>query len=252
MKNLTRNLANTGTLKNSAKISVRISVAAAACLAFSACGAIAEKVTEEGAERLIEAESGEDVELDFDSGDGSFSLETEEGSFSFDEDGNFVVTDQDGSVFTGSASDDGLIVLDEDGEPVVNVSGDGENGEISIEGENGESVYRVVTDIPAEWPSDIPRPEGLTIEGGTYISADGETVITVIGTPSGSAIDYTESYLVAVAAAGLTETGSFDSTQDGSTTTQHTYENAEWTLSINSYQDGDSNIVNISILNNAG
>jgi len=230
MKHHIANPANTKDRKHRVKLSVRLSVVAAACLAFSGCGGIAEKITEEGAERLIEAETGEDVELDFDSGDGSFSVETESGGFSFDEDGNFVVTDEDGSVFTGSASDDGQIL---------------------VESENGEGAFRVVTDIPDEWPSNIPRPEGLTIEGGSYITAEGETMMTVIGSPSGSAIDYTEAYLATVAAAGFTETGSFDSTQDGSATIQRTYENGEWTLNINGYQDGDSNIVNISILNNA-
>lgn len=230
MKHRTANRIDTEARKHRVKLSVQLSVAATACLTFSSCGGIAEKITEEGAERLIEAESGEDVELDFDSGDGSFSLETESGGFSLDEDGNFVVTDEDGSVFTGSASGD---------------------GEILVEGENGEGAFRVVTDIPDEWPSNIPRPEGLTIEGGSYITADGETMMAVIGSPSGSAIDYTQSYLATVAAAGFTETGSFDSTQDGSTTIQRTYEDGEWTLNINGYQDGDSNIVNISILSTA-
>ena len=228
--------------------SIKISAAVAACLAFSACGAIAEKVTEEGAERLIEAESGENVELDFDSDDGSFSIETEEGGFSLDEDGNFVVTDQDGSVFTGSASDDQLTVLDEDGDPVLNVNGDADGGEILVQGDDGESVYRVVTDIPAEWPSEVPRPEGIAIEGGSYVAAEGETLITVIGTPSGSAVDYTDSYLSSVASAGFVETGRFDQSADGSTTAQRSYENDTWTLNINGYDDGESSIVNISLM----
>jgi hypothetical protein len=208
---------------------IKISAAVAACVAFSACGAVAEKVTEEGAERLIEAESGENVELDFDSDDGSFSLETEEGGFSLDEDGNFVVTDQDGSVFTGSAND-------------------ADGGGILVQGDDGESVYRLVTDIPAEWPSEVPRPEGIAIEGGSYVAAEGETLITVIGTPSGSAVDYTDSYLSSVASAGFVETGRFDQSADGSTTAQRSYENANWTLNINGYDDGESSIVNISLM----
>ena len=238
MKNLTSTLTHT----------IKISAAVAACLAFSACGAIAEKVAEEGAERLIEAEGGENVELDFDSDDGSFSIETEEGGFSLDEDGNFVVTDQDGSVFTGSAGDDGLVVLDEDGDPVLNVSGDADGGEILVEGNDGESVYRVVTDIPEEWPSDVPLPEGLDIEGGSYVAAEGETLITVIGSPSGSAVEYTDNWLSSVASSGFTETGRFDQSADGSTTAQRSYENNFWTININGYDDGDSSIVNISLM----
>ncbi len=228
--------------------SVKISAAVAACLAFSACGAIAEKITEEGAERIIEAESGEDIELDFDSGDGSFSIETEEGGFSLDEDGNFVVTDQDGSVFTGSASDDQLVVLDEDGNPVLNVNGDGSGGEILVQGNDGESVYRVVTEIPAEWPSQVPLPEGLDVEGGSYVAAEGETLITVIGTPPGSAVDYVDSWLASVASSGFTETGRFDQSADGSTTAQRSYENNFWTININGYDSGDDNVVSISVM----
>lgn len=230
------------------KLSVRVSVAAAACLALSSCGGIAEKITEEGAERLIEAESGEDVELDFDSDDGSFSIQTEDGGFAVDDDGNFVVTDQDGSVFTGSASEDQLIVTDADGDPVLNVNGDGSEGEILVQGDDGESVYRVVTEIPAEWPSEIPRPDGLTVEGGSYVAAEGETLITVIGTPTGSAVEFTDAYLGSVASSGFTETGRFDQSADGSTTAQRTYENNFWVININGYDSGGDSVVNISVM----
>lgn len=240
------------TLEHRLTTSARISLVVGACLAFSACGAIAEKVTEEGAERILESESGGNVDLDFNNGDGSFSVKTEDGGFSFDEDGNFVVTDQDGSVFTGSASEDQIVVTDQNGDPVLDVTGDGDNGELSIQGDDGEAVYRVVTEIPSEWPSNIPRPEGLAIEGGTYISADGESMISIIGTPSGSAVDYTDKYLVAVAAAGWTETGRYDQSADGSVTAQRTYERDGWALNINGYDDGDTAMVNISLLSTDG
>ncbi len=236
-------------LRNISSTSIKISAAVAACLAFSACGAIAEKVTEEGAERILEAETGEDVELDFDSGDGSFSLQTEDGSFAIDEDGSFVVTDENGSVFSGSASEDGLVVMDEDGNPVVNVSGDGETGEISIQGENGADVYRVVTEVPAEWPNDVPRPEALTVDAGSYASADGETGMTLIGAPNnGDAVSYTENYSTALMAAGLTETGRFDTSADGATTAQRTYENDGWTISVSGFVDDANNSISITLV----
>lgn len=228
--------------------SIKIAAAVAACLAFSACGAIAEKITEEGAERIIEAETGEDVELDFDNGDGSFSVQTEDGSFSLNEDGDFVVTGEDGEVFTGSADDDGLVVLDEDGNSVVDVSGDGETGEITMQGEDGESVFRMVTEIPAEWPSEVPRPEGLTIESGSFVSADGETVMTVLGVPGGDgAIRYVEAYTAALESSSMIETGRFDSASDGTETAQRTFETETWTLNINGFDDDESGVVNISL-----
>jgi flagellar basal body rod protein FlgG len=229
--------------------SIKISAVVAACVAFSACGAIAEKVTEEGAERIIEAESGENVDLDFNSGDGSFSVKTEDGSFSVNENGEFVVTDADGSVFSGSASDDGVVVVDDNGNPVLNVSGDGDSGEISIQGENGEDVYRVVTDVPDEWPSDIPRPEALTVDAGSYASADGETLMTLIGAPdNGDAVEYTENYSKALLAAGLTETGRFDSSANGTTNAQRTYESDRWVVNVSGYFDDSTNAISISVV----
>lgn len=234
---------------NTFATSIKISAAVAACFAFSACGAIVEKVTEEGAERILEAETGEDVELDFDSGDGSFSLQTEEGGFAIDEDGSFIVTDENGSVFSGSASEDGLVVMDGDGNPVVNVSGDGNSGEISIQGESGEDVYRVVTDIPAEWPNAIPRPDGLTVDAGSYASADGETLVTLIGAPNkGDAVEYAEKYSAALLAAGLTETGRFDSASNGSTNAQRSYESGEWVVNVSGYVDDSTSAISISLV----
>ena len=229
-------------------ISTKVAAAVVVGLAFSSCGAIAEKVTEEGAERIIEAESGENVDIDFDSDDGSFSVETEEGSFSLDDDGNFVVTDENGSVFTGSASDDGLVLTDENGEQVLSVDGDAESGEFTLEGADGESVYRVDTDIPAEWPTEIPRPEGLDVEGGAFTQDGTDTVMTVVGTASGSAVEYARSYGEAVAAAGLTETAKFDSDADGTSTAQRSYENDNWELNITGFVDDSSSIVNIFLV----
>lgn len=244
-----RNLTMTN-LRNTCSVSVKISAAIAACLTFSACGNIAEKVTEEGAERIIEAESGEDVDIDFDSDDGSFSVQTEDGSFSIGDDGSFVVTDQDGSVLTGNANDDGFVVTDQDGEQVLSV--DEDNGEISIQGEDGEDVYRVVTEVPDEWPSDIPRPEALTVEAGSYASADGDTLMTLIGTPDeGDAVAYAENYASALLAAGMTETGRFDSSSDGNTTAQRSYENEQWMVSVSSYVDDATNSISISLVSNS-
>lgn len=228
------------------RTALKISLAASACVAFSACGAVAEKITEEGAERIIEAETGGDVELDFDSGDGSFSIETEDGSLEVDEDGNFVVTDEDGSVFTGSANDDGITVTDGDGEQVLSI--DEDNGEMTIAGEDSDDVFRLLTDVPEEWPSDLPQPGGLTVESGSYIASNGETLMTVVGTPANQASDYVDDYVAALAAAGLSETGTFNSSNDGAVTSNHSYENAEWTVNITGFSDDTTNSVSISIV----
>jgi hypothetical protein len=223
-------------------------IAAGLILSMSACGAIAEKITEEGAERIIEAETGENVELDI-NGDGGISVRSAEGGFSLNEDGEFVITDAEGSVLSGSAGESGLVVFDEDGNPVVDVDVDanGETGQVTLQGEDGESFYRVVTEIPAEWPNSVPRPEGLAIDMGSVIKAEGVTLMTLIGSPNGSAIDFTNAYGAALGAAGFTEASRFDSDTDGGTSALRTYESDAWTLNISGSVDNSGNIVNLSL-----
>jgi hypothetical protein len=163
--------------------------AAGLMLATSGCGAIAEKITEEGAERIIESETGENVEIDL----------------------------------------------------------NGEGG-ISVQSDDGESVFRVVTEIPAEWPNSVPRPDGLVIDSGSFIKAEGETLMTLLGSPNGSAIDFTDAYAVALDAAGFTETSRFDSKTEGGSAAQRTYESEAWTINISSYVDNSGNVVNLSLV----
>lgn len=65
-------------MKNHHKSIVGIVVAAAA---LSGCGKAAEKSSEAFAEKLVEQQTGGEVDIDT-SGDGSFKMETEDGSFS--------------------------------------------------------------------------------------------------------------------------------------------------------------------------
>ncbi len=250
MSNLRNNLhANPATsTRTSPSTRIKISAAVAACLAFSACGAITEKVTEKGAERIIESQTDGKVDLDFNSGNGSFSVQTEEGGFAISEDGTFVVTDQDGSVFTGSASDDGVVVRDGEGKAVLDASG-ADGGNLTIQGEDGESVYRMLTEVPAEWPADVPRPAAMAVEGGTYMAGEGEVMISVVGAPtSGDALGYVETYAAALESSGMSETGRYDTAADGSKSAMRTFEGGSWTVNINGYDEPDSSIVNIVLM----
>ena len=112
--------------------------AAGFALVLTACG----NATESGIEELIESQGGGDVDLDLD-GDGGFSVQTEEGGMTIDEDGNFVITDADGSVVTGDV--------------------DTESGEVNIESEDGSFRSGATTELPDEWPGEIPEPSGLAI-----------------------------------------------------------------------------------------
>ena len=111
---------------------IRVGVAAGRTFGFAACG----NATETGVENLIESQGGGDVDVDL-NGDGGFAVQTEEGGMSIDEDGNFVITDADGSVVTGNA--------------------DSENGEFNMESDEGSFSSGSTTELPEEWPSEIPH-----------------------------------------------------------------------------------------------
>ena len=190
----------------------------AAGLAFwlSACGNAAES----GVEQLIESQGGGNVDLDLD-GDGGFSMQTEEGGMTIDEDGNFVITDADGSVVTGSA--------------------DAESGELTVESEDGSFSSGATSELPDEWPGDVPEPNGLDITSATVIGSDTEQSITVSGSVDGDG--FVDSYASALESAGFSEDSTFKS--DG--TVNNVYSNDDWTVGLIYFGDQSDNQVNISV-----
>lgn len=192
--------------------------ALAGMAALSACG----NATESGVEQLIESQSGEDLDLDIDS-DGGFSIETEEGGMSIDEDGNFVVTDESGSVVTG------------------NVGGDDGEGGFTAESEDGSFRIDASGEIPGEWPSDVPAPDGIEGASATVTESPTELAITVTGQAAESFVD---EYGSTLEDAGYERTSNFES--DANIT--RVYENDTWTVSVNSFPDGDTSQVAVSLL----
>jgi hypothetical protein len=185
-------------------------------LALTACG----NATETGIEKLVESQGGGNVDLDLD-GDGGFSVQTEEGGMSIDEDGNFVITDADGSVVTGNA--------------------DAESGEFSVESEDGSFSAGATTELPEEWPSEIPDPDGLAITSATVIGSDTEQAITVAGTVDGDG--FVESYGSALEAAGFDE----DSTFTSDSTVNNVYSNDSWTVGVVYFGDASENQVTVTV-----
>ncbi len=185
--------------------SMIVGASAALLIALGGCGKAAEKIAERGLEEAIENEGGGDVDIDL--GGGGFNIETDEGSIRVGEDGSFVIEGEDGQVITGD-SDDG--------------------GGFNLQTDDGENVFRAGDGIPDEWPSDVPRPDGLSTVQGTYSSSGGFVQITVVGTPSGTAADYLASYAASVEALGYERTSYFE----GNGNTQYSFEGPTWLVTL--------------------
>ncbi len=166
---------------------MHVLVAAGCALFFVACGDSAET----GIEQLIESQGGGDVDLDLD-GDGGFSVQTEEGGMTIDEDGNFVITDADGSVVTGDV--------------------DSESGEFNVETEDGNFSSGATSELPDNWPGDVPRPDGLDIINATSLETTDGTSIQVTGN-AGNVADFVDGYVSQLQAAGFASDAS--SSYDG-------------------------------------
>lgn len=208
----------------------------AVAIATTGCGRLIEKATEEGIERAIEADSGEDVEIDFD--DGQIRVESSEGdiTFSADENGvNIEGTDADGNDFSVDADESGLeaqggdgssLDIDEDGTFVATdetgevITGEvDEDGGFRVEGSDGEAVFSSSEGIPDEWPNDVPEPEGLADVTGTYFAGDGALSIIVTGTASGGFRDEFDRYTDELVDAGFEEESSFTQGEETASST---------------------------------
>lgn len=190
--------------------------AAGLVVGLTACG----NATESGIEQLIESQGGGDVDLDLD-GDGGFSVQTEEGGMTIDEDGNFVITDADGSVITGDVDADG--------------------GGINVESDDGSFSAGATTELPDEWPSEIPEPDGLAINSASVIGSDTEQAITVSGSVDGD--EFVDSYGAALGSAGFDEESTFSSNG----MINNVYTNGTWTVGIVYFADAADNQVTVSV-----
>lgn len=133
-------------------------------LALAGC---ADKIGEGVAERMIEeACEDEGVECNIDIDGESVQFQSEDGSMTVDDEGNAVIVGPDGSVVEMNSDGDGdLTMTDGDGAVVMQQDGDS----MTISGDDGDAAYSVGGDVPAEFPSSITLPEGATVASSTVI-----------------------------------------------------------------------------------
>ena len=175
--------------------------AAVVALAASACSTDA--AVQSLVENAIEGETGEDINLEFDSGDGSFSIDTRKGSISVDEDGNFVITDENGEVITGnaSASVGGIDISTDDGSFSMEAD---EAGNVTMETEDETFSVGAITEVPDVWPSDVPKPSGIAIDRGRVFTNGQNVNVSVTGT-TGDGAGWADSYGAVLVGAGFVE-----------------------------------------------
>jgi hypothetical protein len=188
-----------------------LSVAAVAGLALvtSGCG---KSPSEFVAEKVIEQQTDGDVDVDFDSGE--INIDTPEGELQMDEDGNFSVTDADGEVITGQGDDD---------------------GNFTVDGDDGTFTMSQGGEIPEEWPSEIPQPDGVALSGSSVIDTGQGSGITLAGSVD-DADAFMAEYGGNLEGAGLSKMSEYSNPDSAAAV----YGNDEWTMSIgaSTFDDG--------------
>ncbi len=194
--------------------SLLLSVTAVAGLALVATGC-GKSPSEFVAEKVIEEQTNGEVDVDF--SDGGIAIETPDGDMNVGEDGSFTITDQDGETVVGESD---------------------ENGGFTVEGEDGSFTMSQGGEIPEEWPSDIPQPEGVSVTGSSVIDSGDASGITLAGTVEDSA-SFMSDYGSDLEAAGLEKSSEFTSGESMSAM----FANEAWTISIGASQfDGEHQV----------
>ena len=143
----------------------------------------------------------------------------------------------------GNATETGLanVVESETGGDVDLDDGDDDDGGVSIQTEDGSFSSGATTELPGEWPGDVPKPDGLAITSAAVIGSGTERAINVTGTVDDEG--FVESCGSELEAAGFNEDWTFES--DG--TISNVYSNDNFTVGVVYAGDQSENQVNLSV-----
>ena len=117
-----------------------------------------------------------------------------------------------------------------------------------IESEEGDVTLTSGDEIPDEWPSDVPVPDGLTEITGSSFSDPSSTTVIVSGFTDGDGPDYVEAYSAALVADGWTELGAFTS-GDGATST---FEKDDRAAVVSAFMFDDRWQITVSVTDESG
>jgi len=197
-----------------------LSTIAATALGVTLLGACsAESLTERAASFGLEQaiEGDQDIDLDFgQDGSGGFSISTDEGDFSlnFDEDnGGIVFNTDEGDGVISFDQENGSINFDTDeGDGAINF---GDNGDVSIDTEDGSLGIFNSPDAPSSWPQELGVPVTLVPGSQSFSVLElGGTVVTTGVFNHDPAEPYAASVIATLGATGWTQ--DISSNQDGS------------------------------------
>jgi len=170
-----------------------------ALLGACSAEALTERAASFGLEQAIEGD--QDIDLDFgQDGSGGFSISTDEGDFSlnFDEDNGGIVFNTDEGDGVISFDENGIVFNTDEGDGVISFdeengsinfetdtdAGDGsinfgDNGDVTIDTEDGSLGIFSSTDAPPTWPQELGAPATLVPGSQSFSVLDlGATVVT--------------------------------------------------------------------------
>ena len=184
------------------RVTVVLAAGVAALVALTGCGAdkLVEKATEQAVEKAAESDSGQDVDVDLDFENGDFSIRTEDGEFTIDtdEDGNIVYRGPDGEVAIDA--DGNYVATDADGNTITATE---EDGTTVVESDAGTAVYGDAVDLPDDFPSVVPLPDGFVAQYAQKFAEASGDAWTAMGNVDRDVSEVVETFTSQLEAAGF-------------------------------------------------